>query len=87
VGRPSMLIIILIFRSRIKVHITGRQQCWGRSHIGFNINKSCNKYYMENMWYYDTKVKFCRTMEYLGCGGNNNRYCSRDHCRIKCDPS
>ncbi|KPU78764.1 uncharacterized protein Dana_GF27414 [Drosophila ananassae] len=64
----------------------GRQLCYGRSHVGFNKSKNCNNYGMDEMWYFDTKVKFCRTMEYLGCGGNNNRYCSRDHCRQRCDP-
>ncbi|KPU78765.1 uncharacterized protein Dana_GF27831 [Drosophila ananassae] len=38
------------------------------------------------MWYFDSRARDCRTMKYLGCGGNNNRYCSRDHCRRKCRP-
>ncbi|KPU78763.1 uncharacterized protein Dana_GF27172 [Drosophila ananassae] len=41
---------------------------------------------MNRMWYYGSRRKTCLKMKYLGCGGNNNRYCSMDHCLQSCAP-
>ncbi|KAH8259873.1 hypothetical protein KR026_012262 [Drosophila bipectinata] len=62
------------------------QVCSGGRHNGDNNSRRCIAFAMNEMWYYDSGSRSCKTMKYLGCGGNNNRYCSRDHCRRKCRP-
>ncbi|TMW43775.1 hypothetical protein DOY81_011145, partial [Sarcophaga bullata] len=36
------------------------------------------------MWWYDGSVNICRQMNYFGCGGNGNRWCSRADCERRC---
>ncbi|KAM7344426.1 chelonianin-like [Cochliomyia hominivorax] len=36
------------------------------------------------MWYNDRAGRQCRSMIYLGCGGNNNRWCNRAECERRC---
>ncbi|KAH8234870.1 hypothetical protein KR032_004630 [Drosophila birchii] len=38
----------------------------------------------QEMWFYNSRTRSCNKMRYRGCGGNNNRYCSDNHCRRVC---
>jgi len=35
-------------------------------------------------WYYDSSSQSCRSFAYTGCGGNDNRFDSRDECERIC---
>lgn len=41
------------------------------------------------MWYYHLAKNKCFKLNYLGCGGNSNRFCLKEDCRTTCikDPS
>ncbi|EDW31178.1 GL20811 [Drosophila persimilis] len=60
------------------------QVCTGGKDEGNNRHWSCRPRFTQVMWYYNSRTRDCQTMRYLGCGGNNNRYCSLAHCRRKC---
>ncbi|GFY57740.1 hypothetical protein TNIN_248321 [Trichonephila inaurata madagascariensis] len=36
------------------------------------------------MFYYDPRYRTCRHFIYRGCGGNNNRFSSREECMSEC---
>ena len=36
------------------------------------------------LWYYDSSVGVCTQFLYGGCGGNQNRFRTRDECRQRC---
>ncbi|XP_026847612.1 kappaPI-actitoxin-Avd3d-like [Drosophila persimilis] len=60
------------------------QVCTGGRDEGHNRSRRCAARFMREMWWYNTRARDCQKMRYLGCGGNNNRYCSLDSCRRKC---
>ncbi|XP_064548414.1 male accessory gland serine protease inhibitor-like [Drosophila montana] len=60
------------------------QVCTGGRDIGHNRNSACRNFAMREMWYYDARRRSCVKMNYLGCGGNGNRYCSNADCLAKC---
>ncbi|XP_075169941.1 PI-actitoxin-Afv2b-like [Haematobia irritans] len=35
-------------------------------------------------WWYDNSSGVCKEFTYRGCGGNNNRYCSKAACETGC---
>ncbi|TMW41832.1 hypothetical protein DOY81_013088 [Sarcophaga bullata] len=37
------------------------------------------------MWYYNTRLLRCQPLNYLGCGGTNNRWCTLASCRQRCE--
>ncbi|XP_033165220.1 PI-actitoxin-Axm2b [Drosophila mauritiana] len=61
----------------------GRQNCDGGKHEGFG-GRDCRRRAMDEMWYYNQRTGKCLKMKYLGCGGNQNRYCSLRHCQRSC---
>ncbi|XP_054733760.1 kunitz-type serine protease inhibitor homolog alpha-dendrotoxin-like [Anastrepha obliqua] len=36
------------------------------------------------MWYFNERTQTCERLKYLGCGGNENRYCTYDGCINTC---
>ncbi|XP_046803319.1 proteinase inhibitor-like [Lucilia cuprina] len=36
------------------------------------------------MWNYDTRTRQCQPFHYWGCGGSNNRWCTREICEQRC---
>ncbi|GMS81015.1 hypothetical protein PENTCL1PPCAC_30739 [Pristionchus entomophagus] len=38
-------------------------------------------------FYFDSRSKVCQPFSYKGCGGNSNRFPSRDECLAACSPS
>ncbi|SPP84604.1 kunitz-type serine protease inhibitor homolog dendrotoxin I-like [Drosophila guanche] len=61
-----------------------RQLCTGGRNEGHRRHRSCQASFMPEMWWYNARVRDCQKMRYLGCGGNNNRYCSLASCRRQC---
>lgn len=58
--------------------------CTGNRDSGNRWNRHCDNFSMREMWYYDGRRRDCLRMNYLGCGGNGNRYCSRNDCMRRC---
>ncbi|GMT10891.1 hypothetical protein PFISCL1PPCAC_2188, partial [Pristionchus fissidentatus] len=47
--------------------------------------KTCSGKKPQVMYYFDTNHADCFAFEYLGCGGNENRYASKRDCHSKCN--
>ncbi|XP_043654012.1 kunitz-type serine protease inhibitor homolog alpha-dendrotoxin [Drosophila teissieri] len=62
---------------------SGRQNCVGGKNEGRG-GGHCHRTAMDEMWYYNQRSGRCIKMKYLGCGGNQNRYCSLRHCQRSC---
>ncbi|XP_030372161.1 kappaPI-actitoxin-Avd3c-like [Scaptodrosophila lebanonensis] len=61
-----------------------RQQCEGPLDLGSG-GRRCRRSANNNMWYYNAAMnRTCIKMAYKGCGGNNNRWCSKQDCETKC---
>ncbi|XP_023173201.2 kunitz-type serine protease inhibitor homolog beta-bungarotoxin B5-B chain-like [Drosophila hydei] len=58
--------------------------CVGSKNVGRNNTRSCRQNANSKMWWYDSRSRSCKKLAYKGCGGNNNRYCTRQACRNKC---
>ncbi|KAH8408622.1 hypothetical protein KR215_008347 [Drosophila sulfurigaster] len=43
---------------------------------------NCSRNANQNMWFHSYGI--CIPFNYLGCGGNRNRYCTRKDCMNKC---
>ncbi|TMW41312.1 hypothetical protein DOY81_013608, partial [Sarcophaga bullata] len=37
------------------------------------------------MYYFDINNHICLPVRYLGCGGNNNRWCTKASCEQRCN--
>lgn len=59
---------------------SGNASCRG----GRNVGRGGRGCVPTNMWYYDARLRQCRQMRYLGCGGNTNRWCTRVACARNC---
>ncbi|XP_058023138.1 collagen alpha-1(VII) chain isoform X1 [Ahaetulla prasina] len=44
----------------------------------------CSKFTLK--WYYNQRVLECRPFIYSGCGGNSNRFSSKEDCELYCKP-
>ncbi|KAH8352110.1 hypothetical protein KR084_002017 [Drosophila pseudotakahashii] len=59
--------------------------CHGGKDEGVRHKHHCtNSQPNDEMWYYNRQTNQCLKMRYLGCGGNNNRYCSLVSCQRAC---
>ncbi|XP_065369341.1 kunitz-type serine protease inhibitor homolog beta-bungarotoxin B1 chain, major component-like [Calliphora vicina] len=54
--------------------------CFGNRDVGQG-GRNCVP---RTMWHYDARIRQCREMRYLGCGGNNNLWCTRAACDRSC---
>ncbi|XP_023296758.2 male accessory gland serine protease inhibitor-like [Lucilia cuprina] len=54
--------------------------CTGARNVG-RRGRGCTP---RTMWHYDARSRKCRELRYLGCGGNNNRWCTRAACEQRC---
>ncbi|KAH8370958.1 hypothetical protein KR093_005678 [Drosophila rubida] len=59
------------------------QNCRNGRNSGYT-GSDCRANANFNMWYYDRSSESCKSMSYLGCGGNNNRYCTKASCDRNC---
>lgn len=64
----------------------GVKNCLGGASGGSDKypENTCSLNSNENMWYYDGRKRDCLTFNYLGCGGNRNRFCSEEDCISTC---
>jgi len=47
-------------------------------------NGSSNCRLMAKRWYYDSSAQMCRPFAWTGCGGNDNRFDTREACENQC---
>ncbi|XP_017074981.2 kunitz-type serine protease inhibitor homolog alpha-dendrotoxin [Drosophila eugracilis] len=60
------------------------QDCHGGKDEGVRQKHHCISEPNPEMWYYNHATNQCLKMQYHGCGGNNNRYCSLVGCQRSC---
>ncbi|KAL7733217.1 hypothetical protein ACLKA6_004724 [Drosophila palustris] len=60
------------------------QTCQGFKNRGVTGWPACRKNANNQMWYFDTKTRACKKLDYKGCGGNKNRFCSQTSCARQC---
>ncbi|XP_034473501.1 male accessory gland serine protease inhibitor-like [Drosophila innubila] len=60
------------------------QNCRNGANSGHQDGLTCRLNSNNNMWYYNSESRECLSMSYLGCGGNNNRYCTKRQCERSC---
>ncbi|XP_034121869.1 chymotrypsin inhibitor SCI-I-like [Drosophila guanche] len=81
------LALFVAHKSYAQVYCAGRpgiQLCKGLRDEGNNNRGSCHTRAMREMWWYNARINDCEKMRFLGCNGNNNRYCSLGSCRSRC---
>ncbi|XP_075169720.1 chymotrypsin inhibitor SCI-I-like [Haematobia irritans] len=57
-----------------------RPNCNHARHLG-NRGRGCRP---AKRWWYDKNSRTCKEMNYRGCGGNDNRFCSKAACEARC---
>ncbi|KQS44157.1 BPTI/Kunitz domain-containing protein 5 [Drosophila erecta] len=57
-----------------------KSKCAGNLDGGNNRKSKCKKSANTNMWHYNALTKNCTKINYLGCGGNDNRWCTKVLC-------
>ncbi|XP_034665298.1 male accessory gland serine protease inhibitor-like [Drosophila subobscura] len=93
--RPSTLIFVsLVLVLYFVVAPTAAERCKGKPStpkcegemdLGRNNNRrKCRKHSNPSMWHYNPETKKCRPLNYYGCGGNMNRWCSKKACKKAC---
>ncbi|XP_017085295.1 papilin [Drosophila eugracilis] len=55
-------------------------KCSGAADGGNNRKRKCKKSANNNMWHYNEVTKNCTKINYLGCAGNDNRWCTQILC-------
>ncbi|XP_016958878.1 BPTI/Kunitz domain-containing protein 5-like [Drosophila biarmipes] len=58
----------------------GTSKCTGHLDGGNNRKRKCKKSANKDMWHYNAVTKRCTKLNYLGCGGNANRWCTKVLC-------
>ncbi|XP_044313673.1 kunitz-type serine protease inhibitor homolog beta-bungarotoxin B5-B chain [Drosophila rhopaloa] len=58
----------------------GSPKCVGAPDGGNNRKRKCKKSANNDMWNYNAVTKNCTKINYLGCGGNDNRWCTKVLC-------
>ncbi|KAM7343107.1 male accessory gland serine protease inhibitor-like [Cochliomyia hominivorax] len=51
---------------------------------GINMGRRRRGCTTTQVWAYDGRIRQCRRVVYLRCGGNQNRWCSQDECNRAC---
>nr|XP_036671847.1 tissue factor pathway inhibitor [Drosophila suzukii] len=88
--RTSTLILIaVVMVFYLTVDVTGAARCKGKPGTskcignpdgGNNRKRKCKKSANKDMWHYNAVTKNCTKINYLGCGGNDNRWCTKVLC-------
>ncbi|KAH8392026.1 hypothetical protein KR200_003696 [Drosophila serrata] len=60
------------------------QNCEGGRDDGVRQQRHCSPSPNREMWWYNRRTGECLKMNYLGCGGNRNRYCTKASCLERC---
>ncbi|XP_032599013.1 kunitz-type serine protease inhibitor HNTX-03141017 [Drosophila grimshawi] len=61
-----------------------RRTCVGPRNEGTTFVPHCAGRGNPNMWWYDGSDRTCKPLNFRGCGGNRNRYCTREQCVRRC---
>ncbi|XP_017042957.1 kunitz-type serine protease inhibitor tigerin-3-like [Drosophila ficusphila] len=61
-----------------------RQDCLNGKDEGVRHLPHCTSDPNNEMWWYSRVTNECLKMRYHGCGGNNNRYCTKLDCERRC---
>ncbi|XP_039965358.1 PI-actitoxin-Axm2b-like [Bactrocera neohumeralis] len=56
------------------------QLCLKPMNVGTK-GRSCRP---KQMWYFNERAQKCERLKYLGCGGNENRFCTLSGCQNSC---
>ncbi|XP_075168461.1 uncharacterized protein LOC142240639 [Haematobia irritans] len=56
-------------------------RCRGPRNLG-QARRGCR---MATRWWYDTSSGSCKSFKYRGCGGNANRFCTKEACEERCE--
>lgn len=75
-----------IFSDNYFACLLGVKSCAGGEDWGTDENpkNTCSLNSNDHMWYYHSGKQNCLKLNYLGCGGNRNRFCSKQDCISKC---
>ncbi|XP_036341662.1 kunitz-type serine protease inhibitor homolog alpha-dendrotoxin-like [Rhagoletis pomonella] len=49
-----------------------------------NVGTSGRGCQPRQMWHFNERAQRCERLNYLGCGGNENRFCTLEGCRNSC---
>ncbi|KAM7346249.1 mambaquaretin-9-like [Cochliomyia hominivorax] len=84
-----LTICVLLFVIFIKYSSAQWQRCHGKLWIASCIGPAHRGHQGpicqgRLMWYYDRNMEDCRPVQYMGCGGNSNRWCSKNECEQRC---
>ncbi|XP_017138890.1 kunitz-type serine protease inhibitor NACI [Drosophila miranda] len=92
--RTSTLILVGLVLALYLVLVLGAPQrckgkpstpkCDGAKDSGNNSKRKCKKQANKAMWHYNAVSKSCTSLDYKGCGGNMNRWCSKQACETAC---
>jgi len=63
----------------------GTPTCIGLPDVGNNRRRKCKDTANKDMWNYNAVTRNCTKLNYLGCGGNDNRWCTKVLCET-CRP-
>ncbi|CAK5073848.1 unnamed protein product [Meloidogyne enterolobii] len=74
-------IFLLIVLSAIIAVSMGQSRCQKDKDEG---NSDCNKPHPTKSWWYVKGENDCKSFQYKGCGGNTNRFKSKDSCEKAC---
>ncbi|XP_017841791.1 kunitz-type serine protease inhibitor homolog dendrotoxin K [Drosophila busckii] len=59
------------------------QNCQSSRNVGVSSYSNCILT-KRLMWYYNPTIRDCLPLDFRGCGGNGNRYCSLKDCQQSC---
>ncbi|KAH8270505.1 hypothetical protein KR018_010909 [Drosophila ironensis] len=55
-------------------------KCEGLADAGNKKKRKCRKSANKNMWHFNNLTKKCSKLDFKGCGGNDNRWCTQKLC-------
>ncbi|XP_037722406.1 U-actitoxin-Avd3l-like [Drosophila subpulchrella] len=85
----TLILIAVLMVFYLTVDVTGVARCKGKPGTskcignldgGNNRKRKCKKSANKDMWHYNAVTKNCTKINYLGCGGNDNRWCTKVLC-------
>ncbi|XP_033161249.1 protease inhibitor carrapatin [Drosophila mauritiana] len=87
--KGTLILIAVVMTVCLFANVTGVTRCKGKPKDskcagnldgGNNRKSKCKKSANKNMWHYNALTKNCTQLNYLGCGGNDNRWCTKALC-------
>ncbi|XP_016958877.2 amblin-like [Drosophila biarmipes] len=90
----TLIFVAVVMALYLAVDVTGVVRCKGKPASpkcignldgGNNRRRRCKDSANKDMWHYNAVTRNCTKFKYLGCGGNDNRWCSQVLCEA-CRP-